>query len=93
VSLRAAAAGLVAVVLCGCGASKPREVRSTLASPRGCVVHVFCASRMVTGRVATRDEIGAVRQRIASSSKVKTFAFVSTKLALERMAKRYPHMT
>ena len=48
---------------------------------------------MVTGRVATRDEIGAVRQRIASSSKVKTFAFVSTKLALERMAKRYPHMT
>ena len=91
---RAAAAGVVAAVaLTGCGGSKPREVRATLASPRGCLVQVFFASRMVTGRAATQDEIGAVRDRIASSSKVKTFAFVSRQLGLKRMAKSYPGLT
>ena len=89
----AAATGLVAVVLCGCGASKPREVRATLAEPRGCVVQVFFASRMVTGRAATRDEMGAVRARIASSSKVRTYAFVSKELGLRRMAKHQPALT
>jgi cell division protein FtsX len=92
VSRCAAAAGLVAVVLCGCGASKPREVPATLVAPRSCFVQVFFASRMVTGRMATQDEIRAVRERIASSSKVKTFAFVSRVLAFRRMAKRYPRI-
>lgn len=90
---RTATAALVAVALAGCGGSKPREVRATLASPRGCLVQVFFASRMVTGRAATQDEIGAVRDRIASSSKVKTFAFVSRQLGLKRMAKSYPGLT
>ena len=92
-SRRAAAAGLAAVALCGCGASKPREVRATLDEPHGCVVQVFFASRMVTGRAATRDEIRAVRAQIASSSKVRTYAFVSKELGLRRMAKRQPGLT
>ena len=61
-----------------------------MAEPRGCVVRVFFASRMVTGRAATRDEIRAVRAQIASSSKVRTYAFVSKELGLERMAKKQP---
>jgi cell division protein FtsX len=93
VSRRAAAVGLVAVVLSGCGASKPREVRATLAKPRGCVVQVFFASRMVTGRAAMQDEIRAVRDRIASSSKVRTYAFVSRELGFRRMRKRRPALT
>jgi len=72
VTQRAAAAVLVAVVLSGCGASKPH-------APPGCLVRVFFASRMVTGRAATQDEIRAVRARIASSSKVRSYAFVSTR--------------
>jgi cell division protein FtsX len=91
---RGAAAGvLAAVALTGCGGSKPREVKATLAQPHGCVVQVFFASRMVTGRAATRDEIRAVRDRIASSAKVKTFAFVSKELGLERMARKQPALT
>ena len=90
---RTATAALVAVALAGCGGSKPREVRATLASPRGCVVQVFFASRMVTGRAATQNEIRAVRDRIASSSKVKTFAFVSRQLGLKRMARAHPELT
>lgn len=91
---RAAAAGVVAAAaLTGCGGSKPPEVRATLASPRGCVVQVFFASPMVTGRAATRAEIQAVRERIASSSKVKTFAFVSRELGFKRMARRHPELT
>ena len=90
---RTATAALVAVALAGCGGSKPREVRATLASPRGCVVQVFFASRMVTGRAATQNEIRAVRDRIASSSKVKTFAFVSRELGLKRMARAHPELT
>jgi cell division protein FtsX len=93
VSRRAAAVGLAAVVLCGCGASKPRQVRATLAEPRGCVVQVFFASRMVTGRAATRDEIRAVRDRIVSSSKVRTYAFVSRELGFRRMKRRQPALT
>ena len=64
-----------------------------MAEPRGCVVRVFFASRMVTGRAATRDEIRAVRAQIASSSKVRTYAFVSKELGLERMAKKQPGLT
>src|SRR5205814_1914712 len=91
---RAAAAGVVAAVaLAGCGGSNPREIRATLASPRGCVVHVFFASRMVTGRTATRNEVRAVGDRIASSSKVKTFAFVSRELGFKRMARHHPELT
>ncbi len=40
--------------------------------------------------MATRDEVRGVRERIASNSKVKTYAFVSKGLALSRMAKKYP---
>ena len=91
---RAATVGLVAAVaLSGCGRSKPREVHATLAEPKGCVVQVFFASRMVTGRAATRDEIRAVRARIASSTKVRTYAFVSKELALRRMARKLPDLT
>ena len=91
---RFAAVGVVAAVAStGCGASKPREVRATQAEPSGCVVRVYFASRMVTGRAATRDEVRAVRERIASSSKVRTYAFVSKELALKHMAKKYPAMT
>jgi cell division protein FtsX len=94
VSRRAAAVALVAAVaLSGCGRSKAREVRATLAEPRGCFVQVFFASRMVTGREATRDEIRALRERIAASAKVRTFAFVSKPLALRRMAKKEPDLT
>ena len=91
---RAAAAGLLAAVAAGCGGSAhPREVRATLASPQPCHVNVFFATRMVTGREATRAEIGAVRTRLAANSNVKTFAFVSKKLAFRRMAKEYPEFT
>jgi cell division protein FtsX len=40
--------------------------------------------------MATRDEIRAVRDRIASNSKVKKYAFVSGGVALRRMARKYP---
>ena len=84
---------VAAVASTGCGASKPREVRATQAEPSGCVIRVYFASRMVTGRAATRDEVRAVRERIASSSKVRTYAFVSKELGLERMAKKQPGLT
>jgi cell division protein FtsX len=88
---RAATAGAIAAVaLTGCGGSKPREVAAAVAPPRGCFVQVFFASRMVTGRMATRGEIRAVRDRIASNATVKTYAFVSRGLALRRMARKYP---
>ena len=88
---RAAAACLLAAVVAGCGAQKrAREVPARLIAPRECHVSVFFATRMVTGREATRTEIAAVRGKLASSSKIKTFAFVSKRLALRRMAKRHP---
>jgi cell division protein FtsX len=88
---RAAAAGLLAAVAAGCGGSAhPREVRASLASPQPCHVDVFFATRMVTGREATRAEIGAVGTRLAANPKIKTFAFVSKKLAFRRMEKEYP---
>jgi cell division protein FtsX len=92
---RAAAAGLLAAIAAGgCGGNpRPREVRPGLASPQPCHVDVFFATRMVTGREATRGEIGAVRTRLAASSRIKTFAFVSKKLAFRRMAKEYPGFT
>ena len=91
---QAAAAGLLAVVAAGCGGSAhPREVRATLASPQSCHVNVFFATRMVTGREATRGEIASVRTRLAANTKVKTFAFVSETLAFRRMAKEHPEFT
>ena len=89
---RGAAAFLIvaAVALGGCGGSNPREVDAKVTEPKGCVVRVFFASRMVSGRAAMRHEVHAVRDRIASSSKVRTFAFVSKELALKRMAKLHP---
>jgi cell division protein FtsX len=89
---RGAAAFLIvaAVALSGCGGSNPREVHATLTEPNGCVVRVFFDSRAMSGRAATRNEIRAVRDRIDSSSKVRTYAFVSKELALKRMAKRHP---
>ena len=88
---RAAAACLLAAVVAGCGAQKrAREVPARLIAPRECHLSVFFATRMVTGREATRTEIAAVRGKLASSSKIKTFAFVSKRLALRRMAKRRP---
>ena len=88
---RAAAACLLAAVVAGCGVQKrAREVPARLIAPRECHVSVYFATRMVTGREATRTEIAAVRGRLASSPKIKTFAFVSKRLALRRMAKRHP---
>jgi len=88
---RAAAACLLAAVVAGCGAQKrAREVPARLIAPRECHVSVYFAARMVTGREATRTEIAAVRGRLASSRKMKTFAFISKRLALRRMAKRHP---
>jgi hypothetical protein len=73
----AAAACLLAAVVAGCGAQKrAHEVPARLIAPRACHVSVFFATRMVTGREATRAEIAALRERLSSSSKVKTFAFV-----------------
>ncbi len=87
----AAAAFLLAAVVAGCGAQKrAREVPARLIAPRECHVSVFFATRMVTGREATRAEIAALRGRLSSSSKIETFAFVSKRLALRRMAKRHP---
>jgi nitrous oxide reductase accessory protein NosL len=75
----AAAACLVAAVVAGCGAQKrAHEVPARLIAPRECHVSVFLATRMVTGREATRAEIAALRERLSSSSKVKTFAFVGS---------------
>jgi hypothetical protein len=80
----AAAACLLAAVVAGCGAQKrAREVPARLIAPRGCHVSVYFATRMVTGRKATRTEIAAVRRRVSSSSKIETFAFVSKRLAYE----------
>ena len=92
----AAVAGLAAAVVAGgCGGhGRAREVRAELAAPRACHVTVFFTTRMVTGREATRAEIAAVRSRLrlASSSRIRTFAFVSKRLALRRMAKRHPEL-
>jgi cell division protein FtsX len=88
---RAAAACLLAAVVAGCGGQKrAREVPARLEAPQECHVTAFFATRMVTGREATRPEIALVREKLASSSKVRTFAFVSRQLALRRMAKRHP---
>jgi cell division protein FtsX len=88
---RAAAACLLAAVVAGCGGQKrAREVPARLAAPQECHVSVFFATRMVTGRQATPAEIAAVRARLASSPRVTTFAFVSRRLALRRVAKRFP---
>jgi cell division protein FtsX len=90
---RTAAACLLAAVVAGCGGQKrAREVPARLAAPRECHVTVFFATRMVTGREATRPEIAAVRGRLAASSKISTYAFVSKRLALRRMAKRHPEL-
>lgn len=88
---RAAAACLLAVVVAGCGGQKrAHEVPARLAAPRDCHVTVFFTTRMVTGREATRSEISAVRAKLASSSRIRTYAFVSKQLALKRMEKRHP---
>jgi cell division protein FtsX len=88
---RAAGVLLATVVVAGCGGQKrAREVPARLAAPPGCHVSIFFATRMVTGRQATPAEIAAVRARLASSSRIKTFAFVSRRLALRRVAKRFP---
>jgi cell division protein FtsX len=87
----AAVVTLAAAATCGCGGHKrAREVPARLAAPSICHVDVFFATRMVTGREATRAEIAAVRRRLASSSRIRTFAFVSKRLALRRMAKLRP---
>ena len=88
---RAAAACLLAAVVAGCGAQKQaREVSARLIAPRECHVSVYFATRMVTGRAATRAEMAAVRGKLASSPRIKTLAFISKRLALRRMAKRHP---
>jgi cell division protein FtsX len=90
---RAAAACLLAAVVAGCGGQKrAREVPARLAAPRGCHVTVFFTTRMVTGQEATHSEIGSVRERLASSSQIRTYAFVSRRLALRRMSKRHPEL-
>jgi cell division protein FtsX len=90
---RAAAACLLAAVVAGCGGQKrAREVSARLAAPRECHVTVFFATRMVMGREATRPEIASVREKLASSSRISTYAFVSKQLALRRMAKRHPEL-
>jgi cell division protein FtsX len=92
---RAAAAAclLAAVVTGGCGGQKrAREVPARLAAPRSCHVTVFFTTRMVTGREATRSEIASLREKLASSSRIKSYAFVSKRLALRRMSKRHPEL-
>jgi cell division protein FtsX len=90
---RAAAVGLLAAVVAGCGGHRrAREVPAALAAPRECHVDVFFATRMVSGREATGAEIAAMRRKLAASSRVRTFAFVSKRLALRRMAKRHPEL-
>ena len=91
---RAAAVGLLtAVAAFGCGGqTRAREVPARLAAPRACHVDIFLATRMVSGREATRAEIAAIRARLAASSRIRTYAFVSKRLALRRMAKRHPEL-
>jgi cell division protein FtsX len=90
---RAAAACLLAAVVAGCGGQRrAREVPPQLAKPQGCLVSVYFATRMVSGREATRAEISAMRKRLASSSQIQTFSFVSKRLALRRIGKRYPEL-
>jgi cell division protein FtsX len=90
---RAAAACLLAAVVAGCGAQKrAHEVPARLSAPRECHVSVYFATRMVTGREVTRGEIAAVRERLAASRRIRTFAFVSKRLALKRMAQRHPEL-
>ena len=91
---RGGAAVLAAAVLAsGCGDSaRPREVKARLASPPGCVVKVFFASRVVSGREATRAQIAAVRRRLAASSKVRTYAYVSKHLGFRRLKRRHPEI-
>ncbi len=89
----AAACLLAAVAAAGCGGhGRPHEVRATLFAPRSCRVEVFFETRMVTGREVTRGEIAAVRERLAASKRIRTFAFVSKRLALKRMAQRHPEL-
>ena len=88
---RAAAACLLAGVAAGCGGhARAREVRALLEPPDGCRVTVFFKTELAGGREPTRGEIGAVRQTLATSSRIKTFAFVSKRLAFRRMAKLEP---
>jgi cell division protein FtsX len=65
-------------------------VRARLAAPPGCHVDVFFSTPIVSGRAATLADIARVRQKLASSSDVRTFAFVSKRLALRRETKRHP---
>jgi hypothetical protein len=88
---RLAATVLVAAVVSGCGGhERARRVEARLAPPEGCRVGIFFASIFRSGRGATGAEIAAVRERLASSSKVRTYAFVSKQLALHRMSVRQP---
>jgi cell division protein FtsX len=85
--LLAATALVAAVAAGGCGGhARAREVKARLAPPRGCRVGIFFASKLRSGRDATGAEIAAVRDRLASSSKVGTYAFVSKRLALHRLS-------
>jgi cell division protein FtsX len=91
---RPGAAVVAAALLCaGCG-GRPhaREVDAKLASPRGCVVHVFFAASLMSGRRGTQREVRSVRSLLVASSRVRTFAFVSKRLALRRMRLRHPEL-
>ena len=86
-----AAALAVALLACGCGGpQRPREVRARLTPPRGCVVKVFFATSLMSGREATQREVRSVRARIQSSTRIRSFAFVSKRLALRRMQRLHP---
>jgi cell division protein FtsX len=90
---RAAAACVLAAFVAGCGShERAREIPARLAPPHGCHVTVFFATRLVRGREATRHEIAAVRKTLAASSRIKTFSFVSKRLAFRRMARLEPDL-
>jgi cell division protein FtsX len=92
--VRSAAVAFSATLLvAGCGGrSSAREVAAGRETPSGCFVQVFFRTTIRSGREATRAEIGHVRELIAADGDVETFAFVSKRLALRRMAARHPEL-
>jgi cell division protein FtsX len=77
---------LFAVIPAAAGTAPSKEIRATINSPKGCHVVIFLGP----GEDAPATQIRSVRTRLQDNPRVRTFAFVSRKLALKRMAKEFP---
>ena len=90
----------VGLVVAGCGGGghpTAKEVVGGLTAPKGCVVTVALGKEASGGtrplRAPTKQQIERVRTLLRSDPRVRTFAFISKKLRLQRLGRKYPALT